>query len=69
MNFSLSALIAGFVFGVFGVYFIKDGKRQALVSLVLVGLALLVYPYFIENIYLIWGIGVALLAYGFWLRQ
>jgi cytochrome c-type biogenesis protein CcmH/NrfF len=65
VNFSLSALAAGFIFGVFGLYFIKQGKRNADIPPILVGVALLVYPYFVENVFLLWGIGVALLVLGF----
>ena len=60
MSFSLSALLAGFVFGVIGVYWIKRGKTEAHPLSMFLGVALLVYPYFIENVYLLWGIGAVI---------
>lgn len=65
MNFSLSSLAAGFVFGVFGVYILKQGKKDANIPKILIGVAMLAYPYFIENIYLIWGLGAVLLFLGY----
>lgn len=69
MNFDLSSLAAGFIFGVFGFYFMKWGKREAHAPSLFIGLILLVYPYFVENAWLVWGIGVALLALAFKLRS
>ena len=36
----------------------------ALAVFVLVGIALMAYPYFVANIWLLWGIGVAMTVYG-----
>ena len=63
MNFSPTALAAGFIYGVLGVYLIKRGKSEAHVPFVLFGVAMVAYPYFVENITLLWGIG-AVLLYG-----
>ncbi|MBI3555131.1 MAG: hypothetical protein HY074_02560 [Deltaproteobacteria bacterium] len=62
MNFSISALTAGFIYGVMGVWLIRYAKREAHIPSVVFGVALLVYPYFIENIYLLWGIGAVILV-------
>lgn len=57
--------MAGFVFGVIGIYWIKRAKREAHLPSLVFGIALMAYPYFIENAYWLWGIGVGLcfLAY------
>ena len=65
MNFSVSNLIAGFVFGVFGLVYIKYGKREANMKLVGVGVGLCAFPYFVENPYLVWGIGISLIVYAY----
>ena len=58
---SLSSLFAGFTFGVLGVFLIKQGKKKGHLAGILIGLALLVFPYFISNPFLVWPIGLALL--------
>lgn len=62
LDFSFSSLMAGFVFGVFGFYLIKEGRKQSHVWFILIGLFLMVYPYFISNTLLLWLIGCAGLA-------
>ena len=62
MNFSLSALAASFVFGIFGIYLFRHGKKHAHGPVIGIGLALMIYPYFIENTFLLWAIGIALLG-------
>lgn len=65
MNFTPSAIFAGFIFGVLGMYFLKRGKNEAELPLFAVGLILVIYPYFVENVFLLWGIGVGLVYFGF----
>ena len=61
LDFSVSSLAVGFVFGVFGFYLLKDARKKGHVPNMLIGLVLLIYPYFVVNPYLAWGIGFALL--------
>jgi hypothetical protein len=65
MNFSVSTLAAGFVFGVIGIYLIKRGKQLAHLPYLFAGLTLLIFPYFVENEWMLWGIGsgIVLMAY------
>ena len=65
MNFSLSSIAASFVFGVFGLYVFKYGRKHTHWPSVVLGISLMVYPYLIENLYLMWGVGFVLtyLAY------
>lgn len=60
-GFSVGSLFAGLVFGVLGMWLIKRGKSEAHIPFVVIGLVLIVYPYFITNVYLVWAIGVGLL--------
>jgi glucose uptake protein GlcU len=63
MNFSVSSLLASFIFGVFGIYVFREGKRRADLSMVFIGLALMLYTYFTNSPWLDWGIGTALLLW------
>jgi len=60
--FSPYNILAGFIFGTIGWGAWSYGKKLDLWKPVAIGLALMVYPYFIFNPYLLWGIGVALLV-------
>ncbi|MBI1862296.1 MAG: hypothetical protein HYR96_15385 [Deltaproteobacteria bacterium] len=66
-DLSLPSIVAGLLFGVFGLYFFRKGRRDANWFLLFVGLALLIYPYFVSGAWWNWGIGAALTAVGFWL--
>lgn len=65
MNFSASGLAAGFIFGVIGMFVLRHGRKEANFPVFFIGVALIIYPYFVENDYLLWGAGVGLswLAY------
>jgi hypothetical protein len=67
-GFSWSALAAGFFFGVWGVFLIKRAKSESHLPSLFIGLALMIYPYFVENNYLLWGIGIVLLGAAIKLR-
>ena len=58
-------LLAGFVFGVIGMYLVKRAKSEAHVPYFIIGLLMMIYPYFIENVYLVWGIGLGLFFLSF----
>lgn len=62
LEFSPASLIAGFVFGVFGVSIISHGKREANFRRVAIGITLVGYGYFVGNPWLNWGIGLSLLG-------
>ncbi|MGZ3651056.1 MAG: hypothetical protein ACXVB9_08155 [Bdellovibrionota bacterium] len=65
MNFSAGALIAGCIFGSYGIVVLKTGMRDANMSAMGFGAALLLYSYFIPNPWLCWGIGIALSVFAF----
>jgi len=65
MNFSFGSLMAGFVFGVAGMFFIKAAKREGNFRALMFGIALLLFPYFVENAYLCWTLGIVLTVIGY----
>lgn len=68
MDFSVSSLFAGFVFGVCGLYLLRWGQKKGNIAHILLGLVLMVYPYFVSNDYLLWGIGFVLLFVAYRIR-
>jgi len=56
-DFSISSLAAGFVFGVFGLYLLKQGGKRSNPWHFLIGLGLIIYPYFVSGAFLTWGLG------------
>ena len=62
-------LIGGFVFGSIGFVAFIYGKRMRLWKMMLCGMALMVYPYFVENMFLLFGIGGIGTAALFFLRD
>jgi hypothetical protein len=56
------SLFIGFAAGVFGVAYFVYGKRQVKFMPMLAGVALCVYPYFIDSVPWSIAIGLALLA-------
>jgi hypothetical protein len=57
-----STLLIGMIAGVFGVAYFVYGKRQAKLAPLIAGVALCVYPYFIESVVWLCVVGVVLLA-------
>ncbi|MES2660187.1 MAG: hypothetical protein V4689_16305 [Verrucomicrobiota bacterium] len=55
-------LLAGFIFGTIGMGSFSYGKKLDLWQPRVIGVALMVYPYLVGNLWLLWGIGVALLV-------
>jgi hypothetical protein len=64
MEFGFSQLVAGFVFGVLGMWFVKRAKAEGDLKFFTVGMLLIVYPYFVENPWSLWATGIALVVYG-----
>ena len=60
MNFSVNNLFAGIVFGAIGLAAFIYGKKQASFKPMMIGIALMAYPYFVANTIAIWLIGAAL---------
>lgn len=65
MNFSTSALFAGILFGAVGFTAFVYGKKRSEWKLMVIGGALMVVPYFVQNAWALWITGLVLVA-AFW---
>ncbi|PWU22373.1 MAG: hypothetical protein C5B49_00705 [Bdellovibrio sp.] len=67
-DFSLSSILSGLIFGVVGIFTFSRGKQRSSFRLILIGIALMFFPYFTHGPLQDWGIGLALclLAYNQW---
>lgn len=64
---SPATLFAGLIFGLIGVAGLTYGRRNALWRPMGIGLALIVFPYFVSQIWLLYAIGIGLCgALYFW---
>lgn len=63
LDFSISGLLASLIFSVLGFWVFKEGKRRNNLHWLVIGIFLMVYTYFVNSIYLDWGVGVVL-VYG-----
>lgn len=61
-------LIGGLVFGAIGFVAFIHGKRMHLWKMMLCGLALMIFPYFVENMSILYAIGAAGTAALFFFR-
>ena len=59
VNFSMANLIGGLIFGSIGFVGFIYGKRMNLWTPMFLGLALMVYPYFVSSDLVLWVVGVA----------
>jgi hypothetical protein len=67
--FDISNIFAGFVFGMIGYAGFRFGRSQSDIRRTSIGAILMVYPYFISNNYLLWGLGIALTAALIWWKD
>jgi hypothetical protein len=68
-NFSPSNLFAGFIFGSIGFVAFIYGKKIASFRPMIIGIVLMVYPYFISGTLFIYLIGIALTASLYFWRE
>ena len=66
---STSTLIWGVIFGSIGLGFFVYGKKQKAVIPLLCGIGLMVFPYFISNMYILVFSGVVLVALPFLVKN
>ncbi len=64
-----ASLIGGLIFGSVGFVAFVYGKRMNLWKMMLCGLALMIYPYFVENMSIAFAIGAAGTVALFFLRD
>jgi hypothetical protein len=65
---SISTLIWGIIFGSIGLGFFVYGRKQKAVIPTLSGIGLMVFPYFISNIYIMILSGIVLVALPYFVR-
>ena len=65
---SFWTILFGIAFSCYGIAAFRRGRKNANLGLMGIGIALMVYPYFIYNAYAVFGIGVVLsfIAYKLW---
>lgn len=63
---SLSAgnLIAGFLFGLIGLYFFRIAKKDSNLMGLLFAISLMGYSWFVSNVWANWGVGIVLTVLG-----
>jgi hypothetical protein len=67
--FSVSNLIGGFLFSGVGFVAFRYGKKMSLLWPMVIGVLLMVYPYFVGSTILLYGAGCALCAMLYFLRE
>jgi predicted membrane protein len=68
MRVDTSSLLWGLLFGSIGLGFLIYGRKQRAVVPLISGLALMVFPYFVSNIFLLVTIGIVLIAIPYFVR-
>lgn len=68
LEISMSSILAGVIFGLIGYWVYRQGKRNSNMKVLMVGLVLMVYPYFTPGPAWDWSLGFGLcgLAYYLW---
>jgi hypothetical protein len=67
--FSAENIVAYVLFGAIGMCAFMYGKRTAKIGPLVLGLLLGVYPYFVSDTWLLWGIGIVLTAGLFYWKE
>jgi hypothetical protein len=68
LEFSVGGLLASFVFSVFGIFIFREGKRDANMRKLLLGIVLMTFTYVVGNAWACWGIGLALVGINYFTR-
>ena len=68
-DISAANLIGGILFGGIGFVAFVYGMKLSNLKPMLLGLALMIFPYFVPNTMLMYGVGIALTAALFFLRD
>ena len=65
---SIATLVWGTLFGAIGIGYFIHGKRQAAITPLVCGIALMIYPWFVSSTWLTLIIGVVLMAIPYFVR-
>jgi len=68
MRVDTSSLLWGLLFGSIGLGFLIYGRKQRAVVPLVSGLALMIFPYFVSNIFLLVTTGIVLIAIPYFIR-
>jgi hypothetical protein len=68
-HFSMSTIIASFLFGIVGLYVFRHGKKTTNYSLIFTSIAMMVYPMFVSGAIITWCMGIALCALAYYLNE
>ena len=68
-QFDAANLVGGFIFGSVGFVAFAYGKRMQLWKMMMVGLALMIFPYFVENMWILYTAGIIGTGALFFLRD
>ena len=68
MNMSTASLLWGLLFGSIGFGFVVYARKQQVVVPLFCGVALIGFPYFVANSFILVAIGVVLIAIPYFLR-
>ena len=63
-----SLLVWGMLFGSIGLGYLAYGKKQRAVVPLVTGVALLIFPYFISNVFVLVTAGIAIMAVPYFIR-
>jgi len=66
LNLSPSAIFANLLFSAIGYYFFRHGRRESEIKIVVLGIVLMIYPYFFDSTKALWAIGLILTGIGYW---
>ncbi len=65
---STSLLLWGMLFGAIGLGYFTYGRKQRAAAPLLVGIALMVFPYFVPNVYMLVLVGAVLIVLPYFVR-
>lgn len=65
---NVSILLLGVLFSSIGLGYFIYGKKQQRIIVLLCGIALMMYPYFIDNIMLLISVGLVLMTVPKWVK-
>lgn len=60
MDLSLSGFLAGLIFGTIGFWLFGQARRRMNDTLKVIGVIMMIYPWFVSNIWLQWIVGAGL---------
>lgn len=61
-DFSIWSLVAAIIFGLLGWAVYRKGRRESQIHLAVIGIVMMIYPYFTNSAKADWGIGIVLTA-------